>query len=192
MEYLLIGTGVTGTLTVLYLARLLYNGFRVPPSIAVHFSPKGGCTDAIVRELGQARHAIQVLAYSFSSKPIAQALIDAKLRGIHVEIVLDHSNEKEAYSDLHFFIEQGLVPVVDPHHPIAHNKVILIDDRTLITGSFNFTHQAEADNAENMLIIKGHPDIVHAYRANFALHKDHSRAAETKAGVTVSHSHRAA
>jgi phosphatidylserine/phosphatidylglycerophosphate/cardiolipin synthase-like enzyme len=192
MEYLLIGTGVTGALTVLYLARLLYNGFHIPPSIAVLFSPKGGCSEAIVRELGQARHEVQVLAYSFSSKAIAQALVDAKLRGVHVEIVLDHSNEKEAYSDLHFFLEQGLVPLVDPHHPIAHNKVMLIDNRTLVTGSFNFTHQADAENAENLLIIKGHPELVRAYRQNFALHKDHARAAESKAGVVVSHHNRPA
>jgi phosphatidylserine/phosphatidylglycerophosphate/cardiolipin synthase-like enzyme len=185
MEYLYIGIGFTGAMTLLYLARLLWNGFRVPSSLAVHFSPKGGCTEAVVRELGYARHEIQVLAYSFSSKPIAQALVDAKLRGVQVEIILDQSNEKEAYSDLHFFLEQGLVPVIDPHHAIAHNKVMLIDGRTLITGSFNFTHQAEAENAENLLIIKGQPDLVHAYRQNFALHKGHARAAESKAGVTI-------
>jgi phosphatidylserine/phosphatidylglycerophosphate/cardiolipin synthase-like enzyme len=185
MEYLLIGTGFTGALTLIYVARLLINGFRPPASIEALFSPKGGCTEAIVREIGHARHEVQVLAYSFSSKPIAQALVDAKLRGVHVEIILDHSNEKESYSDLHFFLEQGLVPIVDAHHAIAHNKVILIDGRTLLTGSFNFTHQAEADNAENLLIIKGHPELVHAYRQNFAAHKAHARATEAKATITI-------
>jgi len=185
MEYLLIGTGFTGALTLLYLARLLRNNVRVTPSIAVHFSPKGGCTDAILREIGHARHEIQILAYSFSSKPIAQALVEAKLRGVHIDIVLDHSNEKESYSDLPFFVEQGIVPVIDPHHAIAHNKVMVIDSHTLITGSFNFTHQAEAENAENLLIIKGHPELVHTYRENIAAHKAHARAAETKATVTI-------
>jgi phosphatidylserine/phosphatidylglycerophosphate/cardiolipin synthase-like enzyme len=185
MEYLLIGTGFTGALTLIYLMRLLRNGFRHPASIEAMFSPKGGCTDAIIREIGHARHEVHVLAYSFSSKPIAQALVDAKLRGVHVEIILDHSNEKEAYSDLHFFAEQGLVPVIDAQHAIAHNKVILIDNHTVLTGSFNFTHQAEAENAENLLIIKGHLELVHAYRQNFASHKAHARAAETKATITI-------
>lgn len=180
MEWLLIATGFMGALTLLYLFRSAARVFRAPPSVEAHFSPKGGCTEAVVRELGHARHQVQVLAYSFSSKPIAQALVDAKLRGVHVEIVLDHSNEKEAYSDLHFFMEQGVVPVIDPHHAIAHNKVIIIDGRVLITGSFNFTNQAEHENAENLLVIKGHPELARAYRDNFAAHKAHARAAEPK------------
>src|SRR5262249_21606228 len=149
-------------------------------SLQAHFSPKGGCTDAIVHEIQQARHEVLVLAYSFTSKPIAQALVDAKLRGVHVEIVLDHSNEGEASSDLHFFVEQGLVPTIDPHHAIAHNKIMIIDNRTLLTGSFNFTHHAENDNAENLLVIKGHRELVRAYKENFHAHKDHARAAEVK------------
>ena len=141
MEWLLIATGFTGALSLLYLLRAAHHAWMTPPSLEAHFSPKGGCTDAIVREIQHARHEILVLAYSFTSKPIAQALVDAKLRGVHVDIVLDHSNEKEEYTDLHFFLQQGLHPVIDPHHAIAHNKVMVIDNRTLLTGSFNFTQR---------------------------------------------------
>jgi phosphatidylserine/phosphatidylglycerophosphate/cardiolipin synthase-like enzyme len=95
--------------------------------------------------------------------------------------VLDHSNEHELYTDLHFFLEQGLTPVIDPHHAIAHNKVMVIDSRTVLTGSFNFTHHAENDNAENLLVIKGHPDLVRAYKDNFHSHKSHARTPEIKA-----------
>jgi phosphatidylserine/phosphatidylglycerophosphate/cardiolipin synthase-like enzyme len=180
MDWLLIATGFTGAFTLLYLFRLVYHAWQAPPSVLAHFSPKGGCTDAVVREIGHARHEVLVLAYSFTSRPIAQALVEAKLRGVHIDIVLDHSNEHEPYSDLHFFLEQGVVPVVDPHHAIAHNKVMVIDGRTLITGSFNFTHHAEQDNAENLLVIKGHPELVRTYKENFAAHKAHARTAEVK------------
>jgi phosphatidylserine/phosphatidylglycerophosphate/cardiolipin synthase-like enzyme len=180
MDWLLIATGFTGALTLVYLLRAAYHAWFTPPSLQAHFSPKGGCTDAIVHEIQQARHEVLVLAYSFTSKPIAQALVDAKLRGVHVEIVLDHSNEGEPYSDLHFFREQGLAPLIDPHHAIAHNKVMVIDNRTLLTGSFNFTQHAESDNAENLLVIKGHRELVRAYKDNFHAHKDHARAAEVK------------
>jgi phosphatidylserine/phosphatidylglycerophosphate/cardiolipin synthase-like enzyme len=81
---------------------------------------------------------------------------------------------------LHFFLEQGLAPVIDPHHAIAHNKVMILDGHTLLTGSFNFTHHAESDNAENLLIIKGHPELVRTYRQNFTEHKTHARAPEVK------------
>jgi phosphatidylserine/phosphatidylglycerophosphate/cardiolipin synthase-like enzyme len=181
MVWLLLATGFTGAYTLLFLGRSLHRYIASPPSVAVHFSPKGGCTDAVVRELLAARHEVLVLAYSFTSKPIAQALVDAKLRGVKVDIVLDHSNEKEEYSDLHFFLEQGLVPVIDPHHAIAHNKVMIVDSRTILTGSFNFTNQAEHENAENLLIIKGHPELITSYRKDFAGHKGHARAAEVAA-----------
>jgi phosphatidylserine/phosphatidylglycerophosphate/cardiolipin synthase-like enzyme len=180
MDWLLIATGFTGALTLIYLLRTAYHALHAPPSVQAHFSPKGGCTDAIVHEIKHARHEILVLAYSFTSRAIAQALVDAKLRGVHVDIVLDHSNEHEVYSDMHFFLEQGLVPVIDPHHAIAHNKVMVLDNRTLLTGSFNFTQHAETDNAENLLVIKGHPELVRAYKDNFAAHKAHARAAEIK------------
>jgi phosphatidylserine/phosphatidylglycerophosphate/cardiolipin synthase-like enzyme len=181
MTWLLIGTGFTGAYTLLFLARGLHRRFATPPSLGVHFSPKGGCTEAVVRELQAARHEVLVLAYSFTSKPIAQALVDAKLRGVHVDIVLDHSNEKEEYTDLHFFLEQGLTPLIDPNHAIAHNKVMVVDGKTVITGSFNFTHHAESENAENLLVIKGHPELVRAYRTDFAAHKAHARKPEVKA-----------
>ena len=181
MEWLLLATGFTGALTLLYLLRIAHHAWFTPPSLEPHFSPKGGCTDAIVREIQRARREVLVLAYSFTSKAIAQALVDAKLRGVHVDIVLDFSNEHEVYSDLHFFLEQGLTPMIDAHHAIAHNKVMIIDNRTLLTGSFNFTQHAENDNAENLLVIKGHPELVHVYKQDFATHKAHARPAEVKA-----------
>lgn len=180
MMWVLLATGFTGALTLLFLVRSAYRAWGTMPSVAVLFSPKGGATDAVLRELNGARREILVLAYSFSSKPIAEALIKAKTRGVHVEVVLDRSNEQEAYSDLHLFLEQGLAPLIDAQHAIAHNKVILIDQRTLLTGSFNFTHQAEAENAENLLVVKGHPELVRSYRQEFLVHKAHSHVPSRK------------
>jgi phosphatidylserine/phosphatidylglycerophosphate/cardiolipin synthase-like enzyme len=100
-----------------------------------------------------------------------------------VEILLDKSNEAESYSDLKIFLENGLPPLIDASHAIAHNKIIVIDKQTVITGSYNFTNQAETQNAENVLIIKGNPDLVQSYRQNFLTHKAHSKPAELKAPV---------
>ena len=176
VNWLLLATGFTGAMTLMFLLRALYRRLATPPSVSVHFSPKGGCTDAVVRELKAARHEVLVQAYSFSSKAVSQALVDARMRGLKVEVLLDRSNEGEAYSDLPFLAEQGLTPQIDAQHAIAHNKVMIIDGRTVITGSFNFTHQAEAENAENLLVIKGHPDLARAYRTNFETHKAHCQA----------------
>lgn len=181
MMWLLLGTGFTGALTLIFLARLVYHSLGTPASVTVYFSPKGGATEAVLRELKAARREVFVLAYSFSSKPIAEALVAAKTRGVQVDIILDRSNEQENYSDLPLFLEQGLAPLIDAQHAIAHNKVMLIDQRTLVTGSFNFTHQAEGENAENLLVVKGHPELIRAYRENFLVHKAHSQAPSRKA-----------
>ena len=54
--------------------------------IQVYFSPDGGCTEAIVRELGKAKFTVLVQAYSFTSAPIAKALVDAEKRGVKIHL----------------------------------------------------------------------------------------------------------
>jgi phosphatidylserine/phosphatidylglycerophosphate/cardiolipin synthase-like enzyme len=159
---------------------------------SVHFSPKGGCKDAIVQELAKARKEILVQAYSFTSDPLTNGLVEAKKRGIHVEILLDRSNEVEKYSEMHVLLEQGLAPLVDADHPIAHNKIMIIDQKIVITGSFNFTNQAEGENAENLLIIKGNYELVRLYRENFFHHKSHCKPAQMRQPANDGKNRRAA
>ena len=180
LMWLLLATGFMGAMTLVFAVRWLARKLGFVSVHASHFSPKGGCQDAVVREIQKARREILVQAYSFTSEPICKALIEAKKRGVQVEILLDHSNEKEQHTDLHLFVEKGLAPLVDAQHAIAHNKVMIIDRWTLLTGSFNFTNQAEHENAENLLIIKGHGELVTLYRNNFFAHKGHCRAPQAK------------
>jgi len=175
MTWLLVATGFTGAMTLLFLLRKAHHLIITPPSLAVHFSPKGGCTEAVVAELQRAHKEILVQAYSFTADPITQALVEAKKRGVEVLVILDRSNEGESYSELKVLLDHGLAPLIDSHHAIAHNKVMIIDKKTVITGSFNFTNQAEHENAENLVIIKGHPELVQSYRQNFEVHKGHSQ-----------------
>ncbi|MGD0886318.1 MAG: phospholipase D family protein [Thermodesulfovibrionales bacterium] len=110
--------------------------------VQVYFSPYGGCTDAIVKEISNANSEILVQAYSFTSKDIAKALVDAKKRGLHVEIILDKNNRSQRYSAADFTFNMGIPTYIDAQHAIAHNKIIIIDGETVITGSFNFTKAA--------------------------------------------------
>jgi phosphatidylserine/phosphatidylglycerophosphate/cardiolipin synthase-like enzyme len=64
---------------------------------------------------------------------------------------------------------------------------MIIDRRFVATGSFNFTHQAENENAENLLLIRGHPDLVKAYRENFQAHKSHSKPAQKAQAAPAQH-----
>lgn len=61
------------------------------PKWEVYFSPHGGCTDTVIKELNKAKSTILVQAYSFTSAPIAKALLNAHKRGVKVEVILDKS-----------------------------------------------------------------------------------------------------
>ena len=145
-----------------------------------YFSPNGGCTRAIVSEINAARHTIELQGYSFTSRPIGSALVDAHRRGVNVTLVLDAVATSEHRSEANY-VGRGGVPVyIDARHAIAHSKIILIDGRTLITGSFNFTRAAEEDNAENLLILHDQPRLQAAYEDNFREHLRHSERFDEK------------
>jgi phosphatidylserine/phosphatidylglycerophosphate/cardiolipin synthase-like enzyme len=93
-------------------------------------------------------------AYRSRSAPIAKALVEAHRRGVKVEVVLDKSQRTEKYSSATFVYNNGIPCFIDAQHAIAHNKVIVIDGLTVITGSFNFTKAAEDNTAENLLVIQ--------------------------------------
>jgi phosphatidylserine/phosphatidylglycerophosphate/cardiolipin synthase-like enzyme len=141
--------------------------------IQVFFSPKGGCTEAIADALNHARKTILVQAYSFTSAPIAKALVDAKKRGVECKIILDKSQRTEKYSEADFTAHAGIPTYIDSKHAIAHNKLMIVDDEIVITGSFNFTKAAEESNAENLLIIKN-PKLAKSFISNWNEHFEHS------------------
>ena len=160
------------------------------PPIEVYFSPKGGCTEAVVKELAAAKSTVLVQAYSFTSVPIAKALVDAHKRGVEVEVILDKSQKGEKYTSADFVIHAGIPTKIDAKHAIAHSKIIVIDGQVVITGSFNFTTAAEEHNAENLLVIRS-PELAAKYTANWKVHDAHSDPYEGKT-EGYSETHRAA
>ncbi len=140
------------------------------PHIEVVFSPNQGATAAIIKALSEARSSILVSAYSFTSQDLAKALLEAKKRQVMVKLILDKLQMSQRYSSSRFFINQGFELRIDVKHAIYHNKVMIIDNKTVITGSFNFTKAAESKNAENLLIIRDNPQLANAYTQNWWFH----------------------
>jgi phosphatidylserine/phosphatidylglycerophosphate/cardiolipin synthase-like enzyme len=152
------------------------------PSIRLYFSPNGGGTEAIVAEIRNARTEVLVQAYSFTSAPIAKALLDARKRGVKVTVILDKSQKTARYSAADFLRNSGVLTYIDGKHAIAHNKIMIIDRECVITGSFNFTKAAEEKNAENILVIRGNPDLTAKYIGNFDWHLRHSEVHQGRGG----------
>lgn len=158
--------------------------FASPVRATVYFSPDGGATEALVQEINAAQRHILVQAYSFTSAPIAHALVAAHKRGVVVKAVLDKSNETTQYTGATFLANAGIPVLVDGRHAIAHNKIMVIDSATVVTGSFNFTKAAEEKNAENLLILKENPELVRLYTQNFLEHAKHSEPYAREAKTT--------
>ncbi len=139
----------------------------------VYFSPKGGCTEAIISEINRAKSEILVQAYSFTSKRIAKALADANTRGVSIQIILDKSQRTARQSVAAYTSRNGIPTFIDRAHAIAHSKVMIIDNLTVITGSFNFTKAAEENNAENLLVVRS-SGLAQFYKTNWNQHRRHS------------------
>lgn len=140
-----------------------------------YFSPRGGATAAIVDALQAAQHTVLLQAYSFTSVPIAKALVAAHARGVTVLAILDKSNATDKYSAATFLAHAGITPLIDADHAIAHSKVLVIDDTTVITGSFNFSKAAEERNAENLVVLTAAPALAAAYTQEVRAHVAHAR-----------------
>lgn len=176
--YLIMGMGASGGIGMSIACRKIAQFFSPGPRHEAYFSPNGGLSAALVKVISKARKEILLQGFTFSSRTISDALCAAKKRGVHIEILLDPINEKDPTSDLSFLLDSGLDPHIDDNHGCAHNKVLIVDNRTLVTGSFNFTRQSEEENAENLLVVQGVPELIYSYREQFLNHKVHGRKAQ--------------
>jgi phosphatidylserine/phosphatidylglycerophosphate/cardiolipin synthase-like enzyme len=166
--------GIAAPLLILVaLPVLAYDLTLKDTPVSVYFSPKGGGQQAIVDAIGQAKESVYVQAYSFTSAPIAKALLEAHKRGVKVEAILDKSQRKATYTGATFLQNEGIPVYIDAAHAIAHNKVIVIDGQTVVTGSFNFTKAAEEKNAENLLVIRD-KGFARLYLENWERHLGHA------------------
>jgi phosphatidylserine/phosphatidylglycerophosphate/cardiolipin synthase-like enzyme len=138
-------------------------------STSVYFSPNGGAANALIREISAAKTEILVQAYSFTSIPIADALIRSKNSGVNVIVILDKRTIKERYSCVPI-LQKAHIPIyVDYLVSIAHSKDMIVDNKDVVTGSFNFTESAEKRNEENLLIIQDDVPLALKYADNFRI-----------------------
>ncbi len=115
-----------------------------------------------------------VQAYSFTSRPIAEALVAAHRRSVMVRVLLCPSRLNESGNKATYVANTGVETGVDRQHKLAHNKVIIVDSEVVVTGSMNFTKGGETKNAENVVIVHD-PALAGKYVANWGEHFSHSQ-----------------
>ena len=135
--------------------------------VEVYFSPDDGVQQRLVDLIGGARQSIYFMAYSFTSDALAEAILERAAAGVTVAGVLDESqaqgNQGGEYQRL---LESGIDVRLDGNPKSMHHKVLIIDDRIVVTGSYNFSQNAETRNDENTLVIYS-PEIAALYKAEF-------------------------
>lgn len=143
------------------------SSYAIEANVLPCFTPGQRCDNLIISEIDSAQRTIYVQAYQLTSTPISSALAKANRRGVKVRIILDKSQYRHnGYSSAVYFMNQHIPVWIDRKPAIAHNKVMIIDNDIVITGSYNFSKSAQYRNAENILIIKS--DVVaRDYKDNF-------------------------
>lgn len=131
----------------------------------VGFSPEGTAQQLVLDLIGSARNNIRMIGYNFTARDIAQALISAKRRGVDVKVVLDDKENRNRYSlaVMNLLVNAKIDVRTSDYYRIQHDKVIIVDDQHVETGSFNFTASAEEKNSENALVMWNAPQLAKQY-----------------------------
>ncbi len=146
------------------------------------FSPEDDVQKTLLALIAQEKDYILVAVFSFTDGAIAQALIDAKKRGVSVEVITDISCTRDKFTKIEFLKDNGIkVYIYNPKNvsilnDIMHHKFVLFgknihNKQLLWTGSFNFTKSANVNNQENILILD-ELSLIERYRKQFALLKE--------------------
>lgn len=137
--------------------------------IGVHFSPKSGIDDLIIFKIAEAKTTLDIAIYDLTNSSIANAVVAAKNRGVAVRVYIEDNSLPSELNCIEI-LELGDIEIkrsnpeewvprakpeerVESFLAIMHNKFIVIDQKVVITGSYNFTGNAEKNNRENVLVI---------------------------------------
>lgn len=134
--------------------------------VQVLFAPEDQVLDHLLPIVESARESLRFMAFSFTSDELAEAIIERAQGGVDVQGIMETRGSETPFSELSSFVCAG-VPVRQDGNPATfHHKVIIVDDRLVVTGSFNFTASADEQNDENTLIVSSR-DIASRYVQEF-------------------------
>lgn len=180
MDYLLLATGLTGGLTLVWMSRLVAGLFSRRPYYQPHYGP--GTLDRVLREIASARREVVMFTDSLACPEIAQALVEASGRKAQVEVILGAVCETDPESSVGFLLERGLTPLVEDHADRLSGNVLLIDGRTLLLASGQFHTDEEQAVGCHVLVVKDQVELIGAYREQVLACRTRARPARRHLG----------
>lgn len=135
-------------------------------TVQVYFSPEDDVLNRIIPMVGNAQSSIRFMAFSFTDYPLAKTMIDRFAAGVSVAGVYEKTGSETEGAELRTFF-CARVPVRQDGNPrFLHHKVIVVDQRLVISGSFNFSNNATDNNDENVIILDS-PEIAALFLQEF-------------------------
>jgi len=134
--------------------------------VQVLFASEDGVIERIIPYVENAQSSVRFLAFSFTDYPLAKAMIDRAAVGVDVAGVFEKTGSETEYAELRTLHCAGVPVRQDGNPSFLHHKLIIVDERFVITGSLNFSTSAETSNDENVIIVDN-PDIAKLYIQEF-------------------------
>ncbi|MDK2384139.1 MAG: phospholipase D family protein [Candidatus Korarchaeota archaeon] len=133
--------------------------------IGPFFCPEDHCSSVVIDWISRANESVDLAIYSFTLDSLGDALVRAHQRGVKVRVIMER-NQINRWSEYNRLRGAGIEVRLDGNPAYMHNKFMVIDGRVVLTGSYNYTKQADTRNDENLLVVIGE-DIAGAYEAEF-------------------------
>lgn len=154
-------------IAILIIGLLFIVCFNAFTETEVYFSLYDDPELIIIKNIDSAKEFINIAMYTFTDREIAQAILRAKDRGVDIKIYLDRSQVNAKYGKSRYFVNNGIEGIrISSNNYIMHNKFAVIDNKIVITGSYNWTASAGERNDENLLVIDNE-NIIEKYQNQF-------------------------
>lgn len=146
-----------------------YAGISTAPDIQVGFSPEGTGRLLVLNTIGSAQQSIRMMAYSFTDPDVMKALIAAHQRGVDVKIVIDEKGNRNRASmaAMNLIVNAGIPLRTNDRFPIQHDKILIVDNHAVESGSYNFSKAGASKNSENVVVVRFVPAIASQYLSHW-------------------------
>ena len=134
--------------------------------IQIYFASENEVIDVLLAEVSNAQTSIRFMTFSFTRDDLGEAILDRAEAGVDVQGVFETTGSETQFAEMPRMLCAGLDVRQDGNNGILHHKVFIIDEATVITGSFNYSNNAVESNDENVLIIRD-ADIAALYIDEF-------------------------
>jgi phosphatidylserine/phosphatidylglycerophosphate/cardiolipin synthase-like enzyme len=144
-----------------------------------YFAPEDDVAKKIIARIAQAKQSIDFMAYSFTDDGIGSAMRDRAKAGVRVRGVFEKTGSETQFSEYGPMRKQGMDVWQDGNPYLMHHKVFILDDKTVILGSYNFSRSADEDNDENLLMLDD-PSLAQSFKSEFMRVYEQAKAPPTK------------